>query len=132
MLCAQPVVNPAEERYQTVLAELTRGIYAVSGLNAGAAGPGWLGVECASTAMATWLQEAVALENIQAASQGALLLLPIAHDYRLEDEIKSIITVVAKTTDYWYNHLPPDVKRTLEIQAALSRWVARLREWWPF
>ena len=33
-----------------------------------------------------------------------MLLIPASAGYRLEDEVKSVITVVAKTHHYWLAH----------------------------
>ena len=129
MLCTP--ANPATdaEAYDAVVAELTRGIREVSGLEASAAEPGWLAVRCASPAMASWLAESTERENITARAVEDDLLLPVSADYTLENEIKSLITVTAKTTDYWFNHLPPEVKQTLVLQHTLGQWKRRLLGW---
>ena len=48
---------------------------------------------------------AIALENVEARVDEDRLLLPAGPHYRLKDEVKSIITVVAKTHHYWQAHL---------------------------
>lgn len=94
------------------------------------AGPsGWVAVECGSAAMARWLADAITRENVQARHDGLNLLVSISADYTLEGEIKSVITVVAKTTDYWFNHMSPDVRRALEMSETLGRWKARAAGW---
>ncbi len=91
--------------YRFAAAEIGRGIAAVSGLAATAAAPGWLAVRCDSVRMAGWLAEAIVRENVAARAEGPRLLVPVGEDFRLPDEIKSVITVVAKTTHYWREHL---------------------------
>ena len=79
--------------------------------------------------MARWLADAINRENVQARHDGLNLLVPVRADYTLEGEIKSVITVVAKTTDYWFNHMAPDVRRALEMAETLDRWKARVSGW---
>jgi hypothetical protein len=79
--------------------------------------------------MARWLAEAIERENVQARAEGIKLLLPVAADYTLEGEIKSVITVVAKTTDYWTNHMSPDVRRAIELSTGLEQVKARVLGW---
>jgi sirohydrochlorin cobaltochelatase len=55
--------------------------------------------------MAAWMAEAIGLENVAAHADEDRLLLPAGPDYRLKDEVKSIITVVAKTHHYWQAHV---------------------------
>ena len=87
------------------LAELARGIQETTGLSAEPAGPGLLAVRCESARMAAWLCAAIILENVEARLEGDRLLLPAGPDFRLEDQVKSVITVVAKTHHYWREHL---------------------------
>ena len=79
--------------------------------------------------MARWLADAINRENVQARHDGPNLLVPVRADYTLGGEIKSVVTVVAKTTDYWFNHISPDVRRTLEMGETLDRWKARVAGW---
>jgi sirohydrochlorin cobaltochelatase len=88
-----------------MLAEMRRGIWATTGLYAEAAGHGWLAVTCDSPAMAEWMGAAIVLENVTARVEEDRLLLPAGPGYRLKDEVKSIITVVAKTHHYWQAHV---------------------------
>jgi hypothetical protein len=66
--------------------------------------PGWIAIPCESRAMAVWLATAIALENVEARAEGDRLLLPAGPGFRLQDEVKSIITVTAKTHHYWTLH----------------------------
>ncbi|MEP7190396.1 MAG: hypothetical protein ABI901_14485, partial [Roseiflexaceae bacterium] len=109
--------------------EICRGIHAVSGLRAAAAGPGWIAVECRSAGMARWLAESIQAENVAALAEQTQLLLPAGADFTLKGEIKNVITAVAKTTHYWGEHVPVEVKQTFELQARLERLRARVLGW---
>ncbi len=92
--------------YQQVLAELQRGIQMITGLPVDtAASPGWIGVECSDEAMALWLLRAIVVENVSVRREGQFLYFPAGPDFRLEHEIKNIITVIAKTHHYWTEHI---------------------------
>jgi Ni2+-binding GTPase involved in maturation of urease and hydrogenase len=84
--------------------ELRRGIVETTGLRAELATPGWLAVTCDTPEMARWLDHAIRLENVESRIDGVRLLVPAGPDFRLEDEVKSVITVVAKTHHYWRVH----------------------------
>ena len=100
-----------------MLAEMRRGIWETTGLYAEPAGPGWLSVTCDSPMMAAWMCAAIILENVGARVEEDRLLLPAGPGYGLKDEVKSIITVVAKTHHYWQAHVAdtgrvaPDAER---------------------
>jgi sirohydrochlorin cobaltochelatase len=94
-----PIAPPA------VLGELQRGIRETTGLAAEAADPGWVAVVCESGRMAAWLWAALIVENVEARVDGERLLVPAAADFLLEDQVRSVITVVAKTHHYWREHL---------------------------
>ncbi|MEO8608262.1 MAG: CbiX/SirB N-terminal domain-containing protein [Chloroflexota bacterium] len=97
---------PEQERYQQVLAELARGIQMITMLPVIAStSPGWIGVQCSDEAMALWLLRAIIVENVSVRREGAVLYLPAGPDFRLEHEIKNVITVIAKTHHYWTEHL---------------------------
>ncbi len=104
-------VDPARvlanaEDYQQTLAELQRGLEMVTGLETVASEtPGWIGLACDSEDMALWLLRAIVVENIMVRREGTVLFFPAGPDYRLEKEIKNVITVVAKTTHYWQEHV---------------------------
>ena len=88
-----------------MLVEIRRGIWETTGLYAEPATPGWLAVTCDSPKMAAWLCAAIILENVEARLDEDRLLLPAGAGYRLKDEVKSIVTVVAKTHHYWTTHV---------------------------
>ncbi|MCA0350489.1 MAG: hypothetical protein LCH85_00705 [Chloroflexi bacterium] len=114
--------NPQHPNYLQVYAELCRGIYEVSGLSAHIGeNPEWLAIECPIVGQAQWLAGAINQEHVAAQATGQQLLVPIHQDFSLKSEIKSVITVVAKTTHYWTEHLPQSVKQSFAIQAQLSK-----------
>jgi sirohydrochlorin cobaltochelatase len=97
------LADPA--RYAEVMCELGRGIRAITGLDVVADGPpGWIGVVCASEAMAIWLMRAIVVENVMARREGTTLYLPASPRFTLGGEIKNVVTVVAKTHHYWVQH----------------------------
>jgi hypothetical protein len=93
---------------RSILDEMRRGIWETTGLYAEPAAPGWLAVTCESRRMAAWLCATIILENVDARIEEDRLLVPAGPEYRLEDEVKSIITVVAKTHHYWQAHITGD------------------------
>ena len=96
--------NP--ERYEWVLKELERGIAQVTKLPVRRSPvPGWIGLECASDEMALWLLRAIVVENVTVRREENVLWFPAGPDFRLEREIKNVVTVVAKTTHYWQEHI---------------------------
>jgi sirohydrochlorin cobaltochelatase len=129
MLDAQEDADVASAGYRFAVAEIRRGILAVSGLHAAAARPGWIAVRCHSAGMARWLAESIEQENVRARADGTSLYVPAGDYYTLKDEIKNVITAVAKTTHYWREHLPLDAKRAFELQARLASLGARMSGW---
>jgi hypothetical protein len=102
------------DRYDEVADEICRGIRMVTGLRAYAApDPGWICVTCHGDAMAGWLLRAITMENVAVRRRGAILELPVAPQFRLEKEIKNVITVIAKTCHYWLGHIPEDQQRAI-------------------
>jgi sirohydrochlorin cobaltochelatase len=95
----------AADSDREMLAEMRRGIWETTGLYAESVRPGWLSITCDSPAMAAWMCAATILENVGARVDDDRLLLPAGPDYQLQDEVKSIITVVAKTHHYWQAHV---------------------------
>jgi hypothetical protein len=95
----------ATESAAEISAELRRGIEETTGLATAPAEPGWIAVTCASARMAAWLCATIILENVEARVEGARLLVPAGPGFTLEDQVKSVITVVAKTQHYWREHL---------------------------
>ena len=79
--------------------------------------------------MARWLADSIQAENVAARAEQTRLLLPVGDYFTLKGEIKNVITAVAKTTHYWGEHVPAEVKQTFELQAQLERWRARVLGW---
>jgi hypothetical protein len=88
-----------------ISAELQRGIQETTGLEVAPAEAGWIAITCASPRMAAWLCATIILENVDARVEGPRLLVPAGPGFAVEDEVKSVITVVAKTHHYWREHL---------------------------
>jgi len=95
------------EEYAAVTAEICRGVKMVTGLDVHPSPtPGWVRMTCHSTGMAAWLLRAIVMENISARAFGRALDLPAAPGFRIEKEIKNVVTVIAKTCHYWTGHMP--------------------------
>jgi sirohydrochlorin cobaltochelatase len=88
-----------------VAAEIARGLSLVTRLpTVTDAAPGWVGLVCPDEEMAIWLLRAIVVENVSVRREGATLFLPAGPAYRIEKEIKNVITAVAKTHHYWTEH----------------------------
>jgi sirohydrochlorin cobaltochelatase len=102
-------IDAQPDRYRQVVDEICRGITMVTDLPAQSSPmPGWLRVPCESPAMAAWLLRAIVMENVSARCDGAVIYLPASPAFRLEKEIKNVITVIAKTCHYWVGHMWPE------------------------
>lgn len=120
---ATPAAIEAEPaRYQQVFAEICRGIALVTELPAvPSAAPGWVQIECADPVMAGWLLRAITMENVAVRAHGPYLELPAGPAYRIEKEIKNVITVIAKTCHYWVEHMWPSQERAIgELFATMA------------
>lgn len=94
------------EQYAHVMQEIERGLRLVTGLPTMRSDtPGWVGMVCDSEDMALWLLRATIVENVTVRREGVVLWFPAGPNFRLEREIKNIITVVAKTNHYWQEHI---------------------------
>jgi sirohydrochlorin cobaltochelatase len=94
--------------YERVVAEIERGFSLVTGLpTVRSEKPGWVGLACCDEEMALWLLRAIIVENVCARREGTVLFLPAGPAFRLDKEIKNVITVVAKTHHYWREHISP-------------------------
>lgn len=96
---------PAQEGAFNAVAEIRRGIFETTGLFAEPADQGWLAVSCHSSRMAAWLCASIILENVDARCDGERLLVPASPAFALQDQVKSVVTVVAKTHHYWDAHV---------------------------
>lgn len=100
-------VAAAPDRHTAVVDELRRGIALASGLDARPAEEaGWVPVACYGEAMAEWLRRAIVMENVAARRRRHHLDLPASPAFRVEREVRNVVTVIAKTSHYWLEHLP--------------------------
>jgi sirohydrochlorin cobaltochelatase len=98
-------IDAEPDRYQQVVDELCRGVEMVTGLAAEPSSiSGWIQVDCPSGTMAGWLVRAINMENVSGYSDGMDLYLPAGPHFRLEKEIKNVVTSIAKTSHYWIGH----------------------------
>lgn len=88
------------------IAEIRRGIFVTTGLfSEPSSQPGWLAITCRSPKQAAWMCACILLENVDARLDEEMRLLVPAHpSYTLKDQVKSVITVVAKVNHYWDQH----------------------------
>jgi sirohydrochlorin cobaltochelatase len=116
-------VTAKPDKYESVVEEICRGIVLATELQAGwSPDDGWIRVSCYSDAMAGWLLRAITMENVSVRKRGLALDLPAAPDFRLDREIKNVITVVAKTSHYWLGHMPKAQKESITVLlAAMSK-----------
>lgn len=118
---AQVKADP--ERYHDVVEEICRGIGLVTDLPSGPSpAPGWVRISCFGEGMSGWLLRAITMENVAVRAHGRMLDVPAGPAFRLEKEIKNVITVIAKTCHYWIDHTSPERKRTIaEMFATLAK-----------
>ena len=99
-------IQKSPNEYASVVAEIRRGIELASGLTTcDSPYSGWVCVQCDSDQMAAWLMRAILVENISVRRESDKLYLPAGPNYRIDKEIKNVITSVAKTNHYWQAHL---------------------------
>jgi sirohydrochlorin cobaltochelatase len=117
---SQEELDAQSGRYSEVVREICRGIRMVTDFAVNPSEvPGWVDVDCASQSMAEWLVRAIVMENISARCEGEIVYLPAGSGYRIEKEIKNIITAIAKTSHYWIEHMDRDQHR--EIGSLFTR-----------
>jgi sirohydrochlorin cobaltochelatase len=98
-------IDAEPNRYHQVITELCRAVEMVTGLFAEPSSiSGWIQVDCPSRTMAGWLVRAINIENVSAYANGMVLHLPAGPHFRLEKEIKNVVTAIAKTSHYWLGH----------------------------
>lgn len=103
---SQIEIDAHTDEYQAVVDEISRGVTMVTGLAVPPSpSDGWVRVRCLGEGMAGWLLRAIVMENVSARSDGAAILLPAGPGYRVEKEIKNVLTVIAKTCHYWMGHM---------------------------
>jgi hypothetical protein len=105
-------IDAEPDRYAGVAEEICRGVMMTTLLDTNVSPvPGWVRISCLSDAMTGWLLRAIVMENVAARAEGMALDLPAAPHFRLEKEIKNVITVIAKTSHYWLEHMPRGQQR---------------------
>jgi sirohydrochlorin cobaltochelatase len=119
--------SPAEidaqpDRYQEVVEEICRGIDMAANLTAVESPvPGWIRVSCVNQGTADWLLRAITMENVAVRREGLELDLPAGPSFRIEKEIKNVITVVAKTSHYWFGHIFQEKRKAIrDLFAAME------------
>ena len=112
-------IEAKEYRYERVTEEICRGIRMAANLETTPSPvPGWIRVTCSSDGMSEWLVRAIVMENVAARMHGPALDVPAAPHFRIEKEIKNVVTVVAKTCHYWVGHIPPDQQHAIATMFA--------------
>jgi hypothetical protein len=102
------------DRYEEVAEEICRGVRMTTDLDAEPSPtPGWVRILGLTDGMAGWLLRAITMENVAAHREGLTLDLPAAPHFRLEKEIKNVVTVIAKTSHYWLGHMPHGQQRAI-------------------
>ncbi len=100
-------VTAAPDRFDEVVTEIRRGVALATGLDARPSdAAGWVPVACYGEAMADWMTRAIVMENVAARRGRVYVSLPAAPAFRVEKEIRNVITVVSKTAHYWVDHMP--------------------------
>jgi hypothetical protein len=108
LLEAAPAESIAQspDRTAAVVSEIRRGIGLASGLSTlDSPYASWVAIACDDECMAAWLLRAILVENVVVRREGSVLYVPAGPEYRVEKEIKNVITSVAKTVHYWRAHL---------------------------
>jgi len=111
--CAEIDAHP--DLYQKVVDEICRGIALTTELVAFRSSvPGWVRIKCTDRGTAEWLVRAIVMENISARLAGTMLDLPASPAYRVEKEIKNVITAISKTCHYWFDHMLEREQKDIE------------------
>jgi sirohydrochlorin cobaltochelatase len=107
-------IEAQPDRYDEVAEEICRGVRMAADLDAEPSpSPGWVRVLCSNQGMSGWLLRAIVMENVAVRSAKTGFDVPAAPHFRLEKEIKNVVTVVAKTSHYWMGHMPRSQQRTI-------------------
>ena len=115
-------IAASPERHAVVTDEIRRGIEMVTELPTGLSpAAGWVRVTCINDTMARWLLRAIVMENVAVQRDFHMLDLPAAPHFRLEKEIKNVVTVIAKTCHYWTGHMwLPQRRRIAALLSAMQ------------
>jgi sirohydrochlorin cobaltochelatase len=103
------------KQYARVVDEIMRGIRMVTELAVDRGDrAGWVRVMCGTTVRAGWLARAIAMENVSVHLEGDEFLLPAGPAYRVEKEIKNVITATAKTCHYFDGHIDKKQRQAID------------------
>jgi hypothetical protein len=61
--------------------------------------------------MAAWMCACIILENVDAKCDEEVLYVPCSPVFDIKNEVKSVITVVAKVAHYWQTHIQQQTER---------------------
>jgi sirohydrochlorin cobaltochelatase len=111
----EPTVDDALDTGSESLEEIRRGIFETTGLQAEPSPPHWMAVRCESRRMAAWMCAAIILENVDARCEDETLYVPASPTFELKNEVKSVITVIAKVHHYWQAHVEEQAARGIAI-----------------
>jgi hypothetical protein len=107
-------IDAQPAQYAAVVAEICRGIRMVTDFDVHPSpNAGWIRVTCDNETTADWLLRAIVMENVSAQADGHALEVPAGPAYRIEKEIKNVVTVMAKTCHYWMDHVWPAQQRAI-------------------
>ena len=110
-------IEADSDKYRIVAEEICRGVRMVSDLTVERSpDPGWIHLFCSSAGMAGWMARAIVMENVSATVEGSIVRLPAGPRFRLEKEIKNVVTSVAKTktAHYFVDHTWSGQQRAIE------------------
>jgi sirohydrochlorin cobaltochelatase len=117
---SQHQIEAQPDQHRAVVGEICRGIRMISSVAVEPSqNPGWVRLMCHLPGMTGWLLRAITIENVSAYyCQGDSIELPAGPHYRVEKEIKNVITAVAKTTHYFEGHMSRFHQREIATQFA--------------
>ena len=113
-----PTTDDGTMMVTDLITEMRRGIMETTGLYSEPAPPSWLAVTCHSKRMAAWMAAAIILENVDAKCEDEILYVPAGSDFELKNQVKSVITVVAKVNHYWQAHIADQEMRQASLAQA--------------
>ncbi len=114
-------------QYFAIREEIIRGIAATTGLAATRCNIlSWVEVHCDSEDMAAWMVQAIQAENVAADQWGKRCLVPVGPNFRVDQEIKSVITAVAKVYHYWATHRAEEAADGPAVEVSADRQRTRL------
>ena len=96
-------------------AELLRGLRLAAGMQAEPSPrAGFVRVHGLSPTFAGWLLRSITLENVAVyQAERGTIDLPCDASFRVEKEIKNVVTVAAKTAHYWHGHMPEEQRTAI-------------------